>query len=96
MSDPSSTGTQIKVPDNSRFSPTIMLSVVKGNAAWFVVKSGLQPGTVLDIVIDKPVIGSVADSEIRIAHEFEGESHALIKVVDGAYILSDLGTRTDT
>ena len=31
-----------------------MLSVVKGNAAWFVVKSGLQPGTVLDIVIDKP------------------------------------------
>ena len=82
--------------DNSRFSPTIMLSVVESNAAWFVVKSGLQPGTVLDIDIDKPVIGSIADSEIRIAHEFEGESHALIKVVDGAYILSGSGTRTDT
>ena len=74
----------------------MMQSVVKSNAAWFVVKSGLQPGTVLDIDTDKAVIGSGADSEIRIEHESVSESHALIKVVDGAYILSDPGTRTGT
>lgn len=69
---------------------------MKSNAAWFVVKSGLQPGTVLDIDTDKAVIGSGADPEIRIEHESVSESHALIKVVDGAYILSDPGTRTGT
>ena len=83
-----------KQSDNSRPSFTMMQSVVKSNAAWFVVKSGLQPGTVLDIDTDKAVIGSGADSEIRVEHESVSESHALIKVVDGAYILSDPGTRT--
>lgn len=85
-----------KQSDNSRPSFTMMQSVVKSNAAWFVVKSGLQPGTVLDIDTDKAVIGSGADSEIRVEHESVSESHALIKVVDGAYILSDPGTRTGT
>ena len=75
---------------------TMVLSTVRSNSVWLVVRSGMNPGQVLDINGDRVVIGSGMGSDVRIEDESVSESHALIKEIDGMYMVSDLGTRTGT
>lgn len=77
-------------------TPTLVLSTVRSNSAWLLIRSGKNPGQALDIGGDSVIIGSGMDSDVRIEDDSISESHAVIKEIDGMYMLSDLGTRTGT
>ena len=75
---------------------TLALTRVRGAAAWLVVRSGAKPGTVAEIRGDKAIIGRSPDCAIRLDHPSVGSPHALIRVKQGKYTLSDVGSRTGT
>ena len=75
---------------------TMVLSSVRGAAAWLVVRSGRSPGTVMQVVGERVTVGSSPDSEVHIDDPSVGPAHALIRGRNGGYTLADLGSRKGT
>ncbi|MDP6422353.1 MAG: FHA domain-containing protein [SAR202 cluster bacterium] len=84
------------VEDDSAPPGTVQLSTVRGAAAWLVVRTGSNPGSVLEIIGDKVTIGKAEGSGVRLTDSSVDSAHALIRVQQGAYTLSDLGSRSGT
>jgi pSer/pThr/pTyr-binding forkhead associated (FHA) protein len=82
--------------DGADPNSTMVLSTVQKSSAWLVVRSGMEPGKVLDIEGEKAIVGSGPDSEILLSDESVGDAHALIRENDSKYTISDLGSRTGT
>jgi hypothetical protein len=75
---------------------TVQLSTVRGAAAWLVVRTGSNPGSVLEIVGDKVTVGKDESSGVHLIDSSVDTAHALIRVQQGTYTLSDLGSRSGT
>ena len=84
------------VEEDSAPPGTVQLSTVRGAAAWLVVRTGSNPGSVLEIIGDKITIGKAEGSGVRLTDSSVDSAHALIHVQQGAYTLSDLGSRSGT
>lgn len=82
--------------DSLMSDSTMVLTSVRGVAAWLVVRSGGETGSVMEIVGDRVTVGSSPDSGIRLSHPSAGETHALIRGRNGGYSLADLASRTGT
>ena len=75
---------------------TMVLSSVRGAAAWLVVRSGGETGSVMEIIGDRVTVGRSPDSGIYLDHPSVGQAHALIRGRNGGYSLADLASRTGT
>ncbi len=84
------------VEEDSAPPGTVQLSTVRGAAAWLVVRTGSNPGSVLEIIGDKITIGKAEGSGVRLTDSSVDSAHALIHVQQGTYTLSDLGSRSGT
>lgn len=75
---------------------TQVLTRVARAGAWLVVRSGDEPGRIIDIAGDQLAIGRASDCEILIDHPSVSATHALIRVQHGQYQLHDLASSNGT
>ena len=78
------------------YGATMVFTRVPKSTAWFVVKSGGEPGHIFELNEDRVTVGKDPDSGIHIDHTSVSPSHALIRVGQGSYTVFDLGSETGT
>ena len=65
-------------------------------AAWFLVRKGNQAGRSFDLSGDSVTIGRASENGIQLDDTAASTSHALVRLVDNAYRLYDLGSSNGT
>ena len=71
---------------------TMVLSRVARSAAWLVVRSGGEAGKIYDLEGDRVRFGSSPENEIQIDHPSVDQSHAMVRIQQGRYLLYDMGS----
>ena len=62
------------------YGATMVFTRVPKSTAWFVVKSGGEPGHIFELSEDRVTVGNDPESGIHIDHTSVSPSHALIRV----------------
>ena len=75
---------------------TQLLSVQKQSPAWFVIKSGAHRGTLFQLGPGETTIGRDETCDIALDDEACSRQHARVRLVDGAFYLTDLDTTNGT
>jgi hypothetical protein len=75
---------------------TMVLGTVGGAMAWLVVRTGGEPGSIIELTKEGMIVGRDSSSDINLDHPSVSGSHALIREYRGTYSLSDLGSSNGT
>jgi len=75
---------------------TMVLSRVARSAAWLVVRSGGEAGKIYDLQGDRVRFGRSPENEIQIDHPSVDQSHAMVRIQQGNYLLYDMGSAGGT
>jgi pSer/pThr/pTyr-binding forkhead associated (FHA) protein len=87
-----------KTPADEENTPgaTVQIPIVKGAAAWLVVRSEGEPSGIIELIGGPKMIGRDTECEIHLDDSSVSAFHALIQGDLGSYSLMDLGSRTGT
>jgi len=75
---------------------TMVLNTVGGPMAWLVVRSGGEPGSIIELVGEGMIVGRDSAREVHLDHPSVSGSHALFREYRGTYTLADLGPSNGT
>ena len=75
---------------------TRILTRVPTSTAWLVMRTGGDPGRIIELSTDRATIGRDPESTIVIDHPSVSATHALIRIDQGQYLLYDLVSQNGT
>ena len=77
-------------------STTMVLGTVGGAMAWLVVRSGGEPGSIIELTATGMIVGRDSTSDVYLDHPSVSGSHTLFREYRGTYTLADLGSSNGT
>jgi pSer/pThr/pTyr-binding forkhead associated (FHA) protein len=84
------------IADSGSPTDTMVLNTVGGPTAWLVVRSGGEPGSIIELAGEGMIVGRDSASEVHLDHPSVSGSHALFREYRGTYTLADLGSSNGT